>query len=115
VVATPAAELAAPVVPAATAAATAVEVEPAALASSPVAAVEGQRICSWCGVANPADGTQCVKCGAAFPRPEQDALLNRVSEERMRLALDDIEMHERMRTPWWKKMFGGGGKSGATT
>jgi ribosomal protein L40E len=98
---------------AATAAAATV-VEPAPPTPSPATAAEGQRVCAWCGEVNPADATQCFKCGAAFPRPEQDALLNRVSAERMRLALDEIGMHERMRAPWWKKLFGGG-KSGATT
>jgi hypothetical protein len=31
--------------------------------------------------------------------------LTRASLERLRLALGEIEMHERMRTPWWKKLF----------
>jgi ribosomal protein L40E len=68
-----------------------------------LAAIE--RVCEWCGTANPAGAERCMRCNAHFPRPEQDALLTRVSQERLRLALSEIEMHERMRTPWWKKLF----------
>jgi ribosomal protein L40E len=65
------------------------------------------RVCDWCGAANPATAKRCEQCGASFPRPEQDDLIARASAERVRLALSEIEMHERLRTPWWKRLFGG--------
>jgi ribosomal protein L40E len=77
--------------------------EPARPAATPA----NTRICEWCGAANPIDAQRCERCGASFPRPEQDALLTRASAERVRLAMNEIEMHERLRTPWWKRLFGG--------
>lgn len=65
------------------------------------------RVCDWCGAANPVTAGRCEKCGASFPRPEQDDLLTRASAERVRLALNEIEMHERLRTPWWRRLLGG--------
>jgi hypothetical protein len=84
------------------------ETEQAAETEQPAPAagmVAIERVCEWCGAANLAGAERCVRCNAHFPRPEQDALLTRASQERLRLALSEIEMHERMRTPWWKKLF----------
>ena len=75
--------------------------------AEPAATLANTRICDWCGAANPADAHRCERCGASFPRPEQDALLTRASAERVRLAMNEIELHERLRTPWWKRLFGG--------
>ncbi len=68
---------------------------------------EGGRVCDWCGAVNPPGVRQCERCHAAFPLPEQDALLSRASAERVRLAEGEIEMRERLRAPWWKRLFGG--------
>lgn len=48
-----------------------------------------------------------MACGAAFPNPEQDAVVQRAADARMQSALDDLEMRERMRPkPFWKRLFG---------
>lgn len=62
----------------------------------PVSA-EGDRSCAWCGAGNAADAEQCVQCGAAFPRPEQDAAMLKASAERIRAANDSIAAMQRQR------------------
>ncbi|HEY7783035.1 MAG TPA: hypothetical protein VIC85_22785 [Ktedonobacterales bacterium] len=46
--------------------------------------------CQWCGTENPADAGRCQSCGAAFPKPEQDAAVLSASRERVRQAEDYI-------------------------
>jgi hypothetical protein len=39
----------------------------------------------------PSPAERCQQCGAAFPRPEFDAELQRASAERIRIAADSIQ------------------------
>ena len=53
--------------------------------------------CDWCGKANPMGIDQCDHCGAMFPRPEADAALTRLAEERMRAELATLDTMQRRR------------------
>ena len=50
-----------------------------------------QKRCEWCGALNAEADQVCQQCGAAFPRPDQDAALLRASQDRIRMATDSIE------------------------
>jgi hypothetical protein len=75
--------------------------------ADPIAS-SGSRRCEWCGTLNPDDAERCTKCGAAFPRPEQDEALLRASQERIRAATESIELMRRQRgkrglNRWWDR------------
>lgn len=53
--------------------------------------------CDWCGETNPAGANQCAHCGALFPRPEADAALTRLAEQRMAAELATLNTMQRRR------------------
>ncbi|GAC1448665.1 MAG: hypothetical protein PVSMB4_06080 [Ktedonobacterales bacterium] len=66
--------------------------------AQPAAGTVGQeRQCQWCGATSSVAAAQCQRCGAMFPRPEQDEALLRAAEERLRAANDTLDMMRRRR------------------
>ena len=53
--------------------------------------------CEWCGKTNPTGTGQCAHCGALYPRPEADAALARLAEERMRAEMATLDTMQRRR------------------
>ncbi len=69
--------------------------------SQPAASSEGAvalRRCDWCGAVSPADASRCAQCGATFPIPEQDEVIIRAAEERLRNAQETLETMRRQRS-----------------
>jgi rRNA maturation endonuclease Nob1 len=67
--------------------------------------------CDWCEAINPLGAQRCSACGAVYPRADQDAAVQRAADARIRIALDEIVIRERLRPKlaWatiWRRIFG---------
>lgn len=84
---------------------TSAELEPEVMAPEPLPV--GAVRCQWCGAANPPDVERCVRCNAAFPKPEMDLAMLKAAEDRLRVLEDEITLRENQRKSGiFGKLFG---------
>ncbi|HZC78232.1 MAG TPA: hypothetical protein VE258_10805 [Ktedonobacterales bacterium] len=67
--------------------------------------------CDWCEAINPLGAQRCSAYGAVYPRADQDAAVQRAADARIRTALDEIVIRERLRpkpslATIWRRIFG---------
>jgi ribosomal protein L40E len=64
----------------------------------------GNRLCSWCGAANPPQAESCVVCRASFPVPgremEYNKALLQLQLEQVRVASDEAAAGRRRLNRW---------------